>query len=450
MPVPWLDSHVAATAGMVAGGMTASRRKALKRKSVRETARRGAAEGAARGWAASLQRHSAVAARCKKILLHRQLAAAKSNKSTAERSEAGRLKRRTNTALRQQVGRRKRRTRAELRQFGRRKRQNSGQLAAATSVKSADLDLFLGSLNETDHQHCVRHRTYGREAVQNCLRCVSIRRREEIARIAPWAAPRPCHLGGAWRFGCVVCANGRLEKEVQERRCVHMRANADTKFSRESISRCSAWGKFQVGEALPWWVFCNRLAAHASTDFHRLSAHVARSSGFRLAPLNAHGDGAKSREELNNRLDAVAAASTVHTFGQLAAPSEPGHPPAPSVPRQPGAPSEPRQPAAPDQTTTTDCGLDLAIGSIQDPFRGTVPQREDWVEVWADSTSAISLRKQETLQEKRGLSQSERRRKRQLLAIEAEAVRENCRKRLREATSASMAFDECDTRKLFE
>ena len=171
MPVPWLDSHVAATAGIVAGGMTASRRKALKRKSVRETARRGAAEGALRGWAASLQRHSAVAARCKNILFHRQLAAAKSDKSTAERSEAGRLKRRTNTALRQ-VGRLKRQTRAELRQFGRRKRQNSGQLAAATSVKSADWDLLLGTLSETDHQHCVRHGTYGHGAVQNCLRCV--------------------------------------------------------------------------------------------------------------------------------------------------------------------------------------------------------------------------------------------------------------------------------------
>ena len=86
--------------------------------------------------------------------------------------------------------------------------------------------------------------------------------------------------------------------------------------------------------------------------------------------------------------------------------------------------------------------------SIQDPFRGNVPQREDLLEVWADSSSSISFRKQEAVKEKRGELQIERRRKRGMLAIEAEAVRERCRKRLRVATSASVAFDECDTRKV--
>ena len=35
-----------------------------------------------------------------------------------------------------------------------------------------------------------------------------------------------------------------------------------------------------------------------------------------------------------------------------------------------------------------------------------------------------------------------------MVGVEAEVVRENCRKRVREATSISVAFDECDTRKV--
>ena len=113
-----------------------------------------------------------------------------------------------------------------------------------------------------------------------------------------------------------------------------------------------------------------------------------------------------------------------------------------------GAAHSTGQPAAPSKEALQSCGgtLDLAIGSIQDPFRGNLPQRDEWVDVWAESTSVIVFRKQEAVKEKRALAQIERRRKRQMVGVEAEVVRENCRKRLREATSASVALDECDTR----
>lgn len=92
--------------------------------------------------------------------------------------------------------------------------------------------------------------------------------------------------------------------------------------------------------------------------------------------------------------------------------------------------------------------LDLALGSIQDPFRGNLPQREEWVEIWTESISAISFRRQKVVREMRGVSQICRRRKRQMVAVAAEVARESCRKRLREASSVSVAFDECDTRKI--
>ena len=265
-----------------------------------------------------------------------------------------------------------------------------------------------------------------------------------------------------------------------------MSANVKTDFCKQAISRCSVWGKFRFREADDWRSLKLRLARHAASDFHRVSAHVFKSSRFLLQHLpqatenlKAHSTSAhkaSSKLEFIGRLDAVAAASTAQASGQPAAPSEAaastaqasgqpaalseagppaasseaGQPAAPSAPGQPAKPRESGESAVAKQTTlqSSACTLDLAIGSIQDPLRGNVPQREDWVEVWAASSSAISFRKQEAVKEKRGQPQIERRRKREIVAIEAEVVRESCRKRLRVATSVSVAFDECDTRKV--
>ena len=126
------------------------------------------------------------------------------------------------------------------------------------------------------------------------------------------------------------------------------------------------------------------------------------------------------------QLDAVENCSAVHS------------------PQQPAALG---QPAAPGQQLAAD-ELDLCIGSIQDPFRGNLPQRGDWVDVWAEVTSTTAFRKQESVNEKRCLAQLERRRRRTMVDIEAEVVRESTRKRMREATAVSVAVDECDARKI--
>ena len=130
-----------------------------------------------------------------------------------------------------------------------------------------------------------------------------------------------------------------------------------------------------------------------------------------------------AEQELSGRLDDAVATPAAQSLGQPAAPSE--------------------------EISHCYAGtLDLALGSIQDPFRGNLPQREEWVEIWAESISAISFRKQEAVREMRGVSQICRRRKRHMVAVAAEVARESCRKRLREASSVSVAFSECDTRKI--
>ena len=112
-----------------------------------------------------------------------------------------------------------------------RSRQRSRQPAAT------DVDLLVGDCTESDAQHRARHARP--ESMQNCPRYLAMRSWGEIARLAPWMAPRPCHLSGAWRMVCRVCAAGRSEEQVRIRRGVHIGANAKLGFCKQGISRCS-------------------------------------------------------------------------------------------------------------------------------------------------------------------------------------------------------------------
>ena len=170
----------------------------------------------------------------------------------------------------------------------------------------------------------------------------------------------------------------------------------------------------------------------ACSDSHRLCADLVNSPRFLLgsaAPLRKD----CSDAELASRAKGVreAACSNADSSGKPAASS--GQPAASSG--QPAASSG--QPAASQQQLlgTQVPPVNVVTGSIQDPFRGNVPQEEDFVDVWADSTSILSLRAQVSVQEKRGKSNVvERRRKRSIIGIEAEVVRRACRKRCFEAT----------------
>ena len=71
-----------------------------------------------------------------------------------------------------------------------------------------------------------------------------------------------------------------------------------------------------------------------------------------------------------------------------------------------------------------------------------MPQHQEWIDVWADCTSYIPIRKQEVLKEKRGERVNGcvgglRKRKRAMIRVAAEVVRKSCGTRIREATSIS-------------
>ena len=83
----------------------------------------------------------------------------------------------------------------------------------------------------------------------------------------------------------------------------------------------------------------------------------------------------------------------------------------------------------------------------EDVFRGRVPQVTDWLDAWANSSSAVSFRKQAKIANKRMQSTYRTQRIKQVRVM-AEVVRDGVRKRLREAASITIAVDEAQARKI--
>ena len=129
------------------------------------------------------------------------------------------------------------------------------------------------------------------------------------------------------------------------------------------------------------------MAAHASVDFHRLSAHDLNSPHVLNSPKSL-----LAPATVNKRCESPVAAlfsSMQELLARLAAVAAPVQPAVQGgQPERPGQLAAPGQPAAPRNIDS----LDDVIGSIHDPFRG-IPPREDWIDLWADSTSFISIRK---------------------------------------------------------
>ena len=310
-------------------------------------------------------------------------------------------------------------------------------------------DVRVGSVHETDAQHLMRHAVPDK----NCFRCMVINNRAEIAKVAPWASERPSELGGAWRMGCRICFAGRKSPAVIARKAVHVDINKGKEMCKQAIARCSVLnlGGFQY---IPQGVLrLNRiketLRVHAASDFHRLSAMVNGCPGPKeITTVNKH-----DRTSLN--IMAKPFSRKQELLARLAAVAAPVQPAV-----QGGQPERPGQPAAPSNIGSPD----FHVGQCVDHFRQfgsrtatdrAVPQRQDWIDMWAECSSFVSIRKSEVIREKRRANgklmtnyQGPRARKRKMIRVAAEVARESCRKRIREATSITLAVDECDTRKV--
>ena len=87
-------------------------------------------------------------------------------------------------------------------------------------------------------------------------------------------------------------------------------------------------------------------------------------------------------------------------------------------------------------------------GSVFDPFRGRVPSPQDWRDAWADVISCVSIRKQCRLANMKQRGRISRQARKKMTLIMGEDARQKCRKRLAQATSVTVALDDCGGRKV--
>ena len=236
-----------------------------------------------------------------------------------------------------------------------------------------------------------------------------------------------------------MCWSGRRHPTVLARRASHVASNKQQGVCKQAISRVSKWAvfKFMLESVDSFHALAGHLRHHAATDFHRLCSNVFESPHYSrpLAPIT-----------VNEYSPQQPAAQYAAAQPSAAQPSAARVPPAAPMAGQRAAP---RAAAAPPMNIDS---IDAVAGHIHDPFRGKgVPQRQEWIDLWADSSSCVSMRKQEVLKQKRGHILSARgviKRKRAMLRVAAEVTRVTIRKIIRNATSISLAIDECDTRKI--
>lgn len=246
---------------------------------------------------------------------------------------------------------------------------------SALPPHAADTLDMVGSAQESNMIHAKRHPLAQiRQWAKVCARCAFILwRREGRGRstCAPWIAPKPSFMSGAWGLGCSWCAAAKTSPAVQQCRRIHMQENRAVGRCKQAISRSAAWSGYEH-RLTARRRFNERIAEHECGDLHRLSQKVFFSPQGHLNDFrDPRGDAAFRTAQDSYSLSGLPCTfATVKAAGAVQLVTNP-------VQSQPVAASV--QPFA------------TRVGSASDPFRGNVPQCQDWLDTWADLSSAVSM-----------------------------------------------------------
>ncbi len=244
---------------------------------------------------------------------------------------------------------------------------------------AVDTLCVVGSAQEADSSHAERHPPAQRaQWAKVCARCCFLLWRQK-GKTCVWMRPKPSFMSGAWGLGCIWCAAAKNSWMVQDCRRRHMKENNDVGRCNQAISRASVWSRYEIRSLRTTKAFTNAIPLHEITDLHRLSQKVFLSpQGHLDCPRDPRGE---------------AAYRTAHNPESLSAMSVTCPPVKTVCDVQPVANPQTHGPqhfngsdVQPVATSTAHC----TVGSASDPFRGGVPQCQDWLDCWADTWHGVS------------------------------------------------------------
>jgi hypothetical protein len=216
-----------------------------------------------------------------------------------------------------------------------------------------------GQAQETDYQHSRRHLPQDlRRWASTCPRCAYLTWMRKGGPNPAWLCTKPSFMQGSWGLGCTYCAAGRVSREVERRRRGVMVWNRNNGFSKQAVPRAAKWSRYEVTHILTARSFAWHLQQHEGTDGHRQAMEVFHGAAFHLT-ASSGGCTDVCALRLPNEATKTSGAAMAKTSRESS--------------------------VAVGETIEA-----VAVNPAVDLFRGRVPQVKNWLDVWADSASAVS------------------------------------------------------------
>ena len=254
-----------------------------------------------------------------------------------------------------------------------------------------DVEHMVGSAQENDAMHAERHPLAQIDRwAKVCPRCF-FTRWKRTHQTPPWAMPKPRFMSGAWGLGCIWCAASRNSATVQARRREHMHANDEAGRCKQAISRASKWSGYSQRNLASARALHLAMDQHHITDLHRLSDSCFNSAHAHFDALKDPRGHSMQRTAHSRDLQDACETKPSHCGGEVSsATCRQTMQPAAHQSSDEGI--QRREPACSSSANPVASSGASALGSTTDPFRGRVPQCQDWLDVWAEATSSVSIK----------------------------------------------------------
>jgi hypothetical protein len=273
-------------------------------------------------------------------------------------------------------------------------RRQCDKMEKACVQRVGDVEHMVGVAQENDAAHAERHPLVKIDRwAKICSRCF-FTQWKRTHQAPPWLMPKPRFMSGAWGLGCIWCAASKHSVTVQARRVEHMRQNLEAGRCKQAVSRASKWSAYSQRSLKSAYAMHTAIHQHQITDLHRLSDTCFHSAASHFDALNDPRGHSMQRTSHSRDFQHGCETKVSHRGGE-----EPStaceQMMQPAALQSSGEGSQRREPACSPSANRLEAAVPSsgtsALGGATDPFRGRVPQGQDWLDVWAETTSSLSI-----------------------------------------------------------